>query len=56
VIKNTRDESTFPAIAKMVSPFGSYIEKEAKQYNFRTVNTDFDFERKLRESLDSLSL
>ena len=54
VIKNTKDENTFLAIAKMVSYFGSYIEKEAKEYNFRSVNTDFDFEKKIKESLESM--
>ena len=56
VIKNTRNESTFPAIAKMISYFGSYTEKEAKEYNFRSVNTDIDFEQKIKESLASISM
>jgi 2-phosphoglycerate kinase len=56
VIKNTKDESTFLAIAKMINHFGSYIEKEANEYNFRSVNTDFDFAEKIRESVLSLSI
>lgn len=56
VINNTRNESTFPAIAKMISYFGSYIEKEAEQYNFRSLNTDIDFKQKIEESLVSISL
>ena len=55
VLKNTKDESTFPAIARMISYFGSYIEKEAKQYNFHSVNTDVDFGQKIEESLESVS-
>ena len=56
VIKNTKDEITFSAIAKMISYFGSYIEKEAKRYNFRSVNMDVDFEQKIEESLESISI
>lgn len=54
VIKNTKEESTFIAIAKMVSHFGSYVEREAKEYNFRGVSTDSDFEQKIDESLESI--
>ncbi len=56
VIKNTKNENTFPAIAKMISYFGSYIEKEAKEYNLCSVNTDIDFEQKIKESLESISI
>jgi 2-phosphoglycerate kinase len=54
VIKNTKDESTFVAIAKMVSHFGNYIQAEAKKYNFQAVNTDFDFKQKINELAESL--
>lgn len=54
VIKNTKDERTFLAIAKMINHFGSYIQKEAEEHNFRTVNTDFNFEQKIKESLESV--
>lgn len=56
VINNTKDESTFPAIAEMISYFGGHIEREAKQYNFRSVNTDVDFGQKIKESLESMSI
>jgi 2-phosphoglycerate kinase len=56
VLRNTKEESTFLAIAKMISYFGGYIEKEAKRYNFRNVNTDVDFKQKIKESLGLLSL
>ncbi len=55
VIRNTKDESTFLAIAKMICHFGGYIEKEAKEYEFRSVNTDSDFERAVEDSAVSLS-
>jgi 2-phosphoglycerate kinase len=56
VLRNTKEESTFLAIAKMISYFGNYIEKEAKEYNFRSVNTDVDFEQKIQESLEFISV
>jgi 2-phosphoglycerate kinase len=56
VLRNTKEESTFLAIAKMISYFGNYIEKEAKEYNFRSVNTDVDFEQKIKESLEFISV
>ena len=52
VIENTKDERTFQAIAKMRSFFGNYIETEAKEYSFRSVNTDIDFKQKIKESLE----
>jgi 2-phosphoglycerate kinase len=55
VIKNTKEESTFMSIAKMISYFGSVIEKEAEEHNFRSINTDFRFEQIIRESLESIS-
>lgn len=54
-LRNAKEESTFSAIAKMISYFGGYIEKEAKQYNFRSINTDVDFKEKIKESLKLLS-
>ena len=54
VIKNTKNESTFPAIAGMISRFGSYIEAEAEKYNLQAINTDFDFKQKIAGSLRML--
>lgn len=56
VLRNTKEESTFLAIAKMISYFGNYIEEEAKEYKFRSVNMDVDFKQKIKESLGLLSL
>lgn len=52
VLRNTKEENTFSGIARMISYFGSYIEKEAKENNFRSVNTEIDFEQKIKESLE----
>lgn len=54
VLRNAKEENTFSAIAKMISYFGDYIEKEAKQCNFRSVDTDIDFKQKIKESLELL--
>ena len=56
VVRNTKDESTFLAIAKMISHFGGYTEKEAKRYGFRSVNTDSDFGRTIEETLASITI
>ena len=56
VLRNTKEENTFPAIAKMISHFGGYIEQEAKEYNFRSINTESNFEQKIKESLESISI
>lgn len=56
VLRNTKEENTFSAIAKMISYFGSYIEKGAKEYEFRSVNMDVDFERRIAESLASIRI
>lgn len=47
VIKNTKEENTFLAIAKMVSYFGDHIKMEAGKYNFDAINMDFDFKQKI---------
>ncbi|MDQ3819468.1 MAG: AAA family ATPase [Acidobacteriota bacterium] len=54
VRRHTKNEETFRAIAEMISCFGSYIEAEAKKYNLRAINTDFDFKRKMAEALGLL--
>ncbi|HYY96134.1 MAG TPA: AAA family ATPase [Pyrinomonadaceae bacterium] len=54
VRKHTKDESTFSAIAEMISRFSRYIEAEAKRYDLPAVNTDFDFGRKVAYSLKML--
>jgi 2-phosphoglycerate kinase len=56
VVRNTREESTFLAIAKMISHFGGRIEKEAGEYDFRGVNTDSNFEQTIEEALASVSV
>lgn len=54
VLRNTKEDATFSAVAKMISYFGGYVEKGAKKYNFPGVNTEIDFEQKMEESLESM--
>jgi 2-phosphoglycerate kinase len=54
VIKNTRKEETFEAIAKMISVFSAAIEREATSSHFRAVNTDRDFETTIKQTLEFL--
>lgn len=53
-IKNTKNESTFLAIAKMVSYFGNQIENEAKKYNFQVIAMDKNFNEKIGDLSESL--
>jgi 2-phosphoglycerate kinase len=54
VRRHTKNESTFRAIAEMISRFGAYVEAEAKKYDLPAVNTDSDFKRKIADSLRAL--
>ena len=54
VIRNTKNESTFTAIAEMISCFGSYIEAEANKYNLQALNMDSDFKQKIKGALKIL--
>lgn len=55
VVNNTRDESTFQAVAEMISLFGGHIEQEAKACGFPLVNTESDFGRTIDEALRSIT-
>lgn len=54
VRRHTKHEITFSSIAKMIEYFGSYVEAESKKYDLPAVNTDFDFKRKMADSLKML--
>jgi 2-phosphoglycerate kinase len=54
VVKNTKKDYTFTAIAEMISHFSNYIETEANKYNFTCYNTDTDFKSKIERILYSL--
>jgi 2-phosphoglycerate kinase len=54
VITNTEREDTFHAIAKMISCFGTVIEREAASNDFRAVNTDCDFHATIMQTVEFL--
>lgn len=53
-VNNTKEESTFIAIADMVSCFGDKIKKECDNYGLESVNMDLDFKSKLDRLMRSL--
>ncbi len=55
VVRNTKEEATFRAIARMISHFGGHTVREAREHGFHAVNTDEDFARRIEEALESLS-
>lgn len=54
VINNTKEESTFSAIAQMVNDFGSYTKTEAEKHNLNAVDVTYDFNRKIKELSEGL--
>ena len=53
-IKNTRCKETFPALAKMLSHFGTHIRVESKKHHFQAINMDIDFKHRIKNALDEL--
>lgn len=47
ILRKTKDKATFGRIAKMVTEYSRYFEKEAKKYHLPVFNMDEDFEKKL---------
>ena len=56
VVRNTRDDATFVAIAGMIACFGASIADEASRYNLTALDTSDDLETALEEALRVLSL
>lgn len=54
VITNTREESTFDAIAGMIACFGTVIERDARTNEFRAFNMDTDFDATIGSALEFL--
>jgi 2-phosphoglycerate kinase len=55
-ITKTKDVTTYPKIALMLSKYGDYIKKEAKKYNFTSFNVDVDFTKTLDLVISKLSI
>ena len=54
VIKNTKRDDTFDAIAKMISVIGAVVEREAASSDFRAINMDREFETTIKQTLEFL--
>ena len=54
ILTRTKKEETFPKISKMICDYGKIIEKEAKKYKLKMVNTDDQFITKMKEVLKYL--
>jgi len=48
VINNTKQEATFLEIAKMISHFGYWFKDDATRFNFKVVDMNGDFSRKIK--------
>jgi len=44
IIRRTKDESTYPKIAKMVVEYSDYFQREAKKYDLPVFQMDTDFD------------
>lgn len=55
VIKNTKEEATFSAIAKMMMRFGNHITTECEKYELKSFNMDVRVERKVKTLVESFS-
>jgi 2-oxo-4-hydroxy-4-carboxy--5-ureidoimidazoline (OHCU) decarboxylase len=54
ILRRTKKESTFSKIAKMVSMYSNYFEKNAKKHNFKVLNTDYNFDETIDEAISYL--
>lgn len=51
IIARTKKEETYLKIAKMISEYGKFFEREAKKYNLKTINMDNNFTNKIKEAI-----
>lgn len=51
IIARTNKEETYLKIAKMISEYGKFFEREAKKYNLKTVHMDDNFNSKINEAV-----
>src|SRR6185295_3832158 len=54
IIRKTKNEATYLKIAKMISEYSHYFEKEAKKYGFSIFNMDEDFSKRIDKLTDIL--
>jgi 2-phosphoglycerate kinase len=53
IIRRTKNESTYPKIAKMVVEYSDYFQKEAKKYDLPVFQMDKDFDNQISELVQS---
>lgn len=47
ILTNTKNEETYGKIAKMISEYGNYFEKESEKHGYKVFNMDEDFNKQL---------
>jgi ABC-type Zn uptake system ZnuABC Zn-binding protein ZnuA len=55
IIRKTKEEATFHKIAKMISEYSKYFEKEAKKHKFTVFAMDQDFEKQIKKAIQLLT-
>lgn len=51
ILNRAKDKRTYLKIAKMICEYGGQIEKETKRLKLKVLNTDRDFDQKLRKAI-----
>lgn len=54
ILNRTKDKRTYAKIAKMICEYGKQIEKEAKHLKLKVINTDNNFNQRMREAIGYL--
>ena len=54
LLNNTHNPKTFEHVAETFSLYGDFFEREAKKHDFVAINTEEDFEDKIKQLLDRL--
>lgn len=55
IIRGTKEEITFSRIAKMISVYSKYFEKEAKKYKFKLLEMDQNFKQQMKKAISLLT-
>ena len=54
IMDNTKNKDTIRLAAKSLSIYGNYFLREARKYNFKCINTEDNFSKKLNEAMQYL--
>jgi len=55
IIRKTKEENTFHKIAKMISEYSKYFEKEARKHKFTVFTMDQDFKKQIKKAIQLLT-